>query len=183
MNRFIKLIYWALYRLHIVSSVKVAKKMGVCCGNGCRILDNPFKVFGSEPFLIKLGDNVEITNGTRIITHDGGLWVLRNCDIQFKKADFFSPVKIGNNVFIGVNTIILPGVTIGNNVVIGAGSVITKDIPSNSVVCGVPARVVKNLDEYKKSKISSIVNTKGLSCVEKREFLEKAYPKWFGETK
>ena len=67
--------------------------------------------------------------------------------------------------------------------VIGAGSVITKDISSNSVVCGVPARVVKNLNEYKNSKISSIVNTKGLSYVEKREFLEKVYPKWFGETK
>ena len=181
MNKIIKLMYLTLYRLHILNSVKLAKILGVCCGRGCRFLDNPFKIFGSEPYLVKIGDNVELTNGTRIVTHDGGLWVLRNYNNKFEKADFFAPVKIGNNVFVGVNTIILPGVTIGDNVIIGAGSVITKNIPSGSVVCGVPAKAVKTLDDYKESKISSIVNTKGLSSDKKREALKKIYPKWFGE--
>ena len=51
-------------------------------------------------------------------------------------------------MFIGVGTIILPGVTIGNNVLIGVGSVVSHDIPDNSVAMGTPARVVKSLDDY-----------------------------------
>jgi len=57
-------------------------------------------------------------------------------------------VQIGNDVFIGASAIVLPGVTIGNRVIVGAGSIITKDIPSNSVAVGNPARVICTLDEY-----------------------------------
>lgn len=57
-----------------------------------------------------------------------------------------SPVNIGNDVWIGANVVILPGVTIGNNVVIGAGAVVTKDIPDNSLAVGVPARVIKSIE-------------------------------------
>jgi maltose O-acetyltransferase len=56
------------------------------------------------------------------------------------------PIKIGNRVWIGLNVSIIAGVTIGDDVVIGAGSVVTKDIPSNSIAAGVPARVLKRLD-------------------------------------
>ena len=55
------------------------------------------------------------------------------------------PVKIGNNVHIGENVIILPGVNIGNNVIVGAGSVVTKSIPDNTLACGNPAKVIKNI--------------------------------------
>lgn len=57
-------------------------------------------------------------------------------------------VRIGNRVFIGASAIVLPGVTIGDNVIIGAGSVVTKDIPSNSVAAGNPARVICSIDKY-----------------------------------
>ena len=60
---------------------------------------------------------------------------------------FAKPVKIGNDVWIGGNVTILPGITIGNNVVIGAGAVVTHDIPDNSLAMGVPARVVRQLDD------------------------------------
>ena len=56
------------------------------------------------------------------------------------------PVKIGNDVWIGGNVTILPGVTIGNNVVVAAGAVVTKDVPDNCVVGGVPARVIKAIE-------------------------------------
>jgi serine acetyltransferase len=59
-----------------------------------------------------------------------------------------APIAIGNDVYIGVNAIILAGVTIGNRCIIGAGTVVTKSIPDNSVAVGVPARVVKTVDEY-----------------------------------
>jgi acetyltransferase-like isoleucine patch superfamily enzyme len=60
------------------------------------------------------------------------------------------PITVGSNVFIGSDSIILPGVSIGDNSVVGAGSVVTKDVPTGTVVAGCPARVVKSVDEYKR---------------------------------
>ena len=95
--------------------------------------------------MITLGNNVHITDGVKFITHDGGTLIYRQFvpDLEITK-----PIKIGDNVYIGNNVIILPGVTIGNNVVIGAGAVVSKSIPDNSVAVGVPARVIKTADEY-----------------------------------
>ena len=56
------------------------------------------------------------------------------------------PIHIGNDVWIGGGAVILPGVNIGNNVVVGAGAVVTHDIPDNSLALGVPARVVREID-------------------------------------
>lgn len=88
---------------------------------------------------------MHITTGVKFLTHDGGTLVFRHIvpDLEITK-----PITIGDNVYIGNNTIILPGVTIGNNVIVGAGTVITKDIPNNSVVVGVPGRVIKSADDY-----------------------------------
>lgn len=88
---------------------------------------------------------MHITDGVKFITHDGGTLIYRQYipDLEITK-----PIKIGDNVYIGNNVIILPGVTIGNNVVIGAGAVVSKSIPDNSVAVGVPARVIKTADEY-----------------------------------
>ena len=63
-----------------------------------------------------------------------------------KGLEYAKPIKIGNNVWIGGNVIVLPGVTIGDNVVIGAGSVVTRDVPSNVVAVGNPCKAIKNLD-------------------------------------
>lgn len=62
-----------------------------------------------------------------------------------KKLSILSPVALGNDVWIGANCTILPGVTLGDNVIVAAGAVVTKDVPSNSVVAGVPARVIRDL--------------------------------------
>lgn len=67
-----------------------------------------------------------------------------------KQIEWAEPVTIGNNVWIGGSVTITPGVTIGDNVTIGAGSVVVKDIPSNCVAVGNPARVVRRLDEQEK---------------------------------
>lgn len=79
------------------------------------------------------------------MTHDGGTLVYRHLvpDLEITK-----PITVGNNVYIGNNVIILPGVNIGNDVIIGAGAVVSKDIPDNSVVVGVPAKVIKSADDY-----------------------------------
>lgn len=101
--------------------------------------------WGTEPWIITLGDNVHITDGVKFITHDGGTLLYRN---QIPDLEITKPIVVGSDVYIGNNVIILPGVTIGSNVVIGAGAVVTKDIPDNSVAVGVPARMIKTADEY-----------------------------------
>ena len=101
--------------------------------------------WSTEPWIITLGNNVHITGGTKFITHDGGTLLYRD---QIPDLEITKPITGGDDVYIGNNVIILPGVTIGNNVVIGAGAVVSKDIPDNSVAVGVPARVIKTADEY-----------------------------------
>lgn len=101
--------------------------------------------WGTEPWIITLGNNVHITAGVKFITHDGGTLLYRHLipDLEITK-----PITIGNDVYIGNNVILLPGVTVGNNVIIGAGAVVSKDIPDNSVAAGVPAKVIKTAGEY-----------------------------------
>lgn len=149
----------------ILSKNKYYQRLGVKFGSGCRFYG---KIeFGSEPYLVELGDNVSITNSS-FITHDGGVWVLRD---KYPKVDIIKPINIGDNVFIGMSSILMPGITVGNNVIIGAGSVVTKDIPSNCVVAGIPARIIKSLDEYEKNIVKEGINTKHLSNDEKKVFL------------
>lgn len=64
--------------LGILTSVDVARNMGVKIGKDCLILSNPFRSFGSEPYLVSIGDHIEITSGCQFITHDGGVWIIRN---------------------------------------------------------------------------------------------------------
>ena len=104
--------------------------------------------FGSEPWLIEIGNNVRIVNGVTLTTHDGGMRVLTNMGKIPDNSGKFWKIKIGNNVHIGINSIIMPGITIGDNVIIWAGSIVTKDIPSNSVAVWIPCKVIKSIEEY-----------------------------------
>jgi|TARA_B100001971_G_C18110042_1_gene493671 maltose O-acetyltransferase len=94
--------------------------------------------------LITIGDNVNLTRGSIVLCHDIASEYFEKFGINKPKTN---KVKIGNNVFIGMNTIILPGVTIGNNVIIGAGSIVTKDFPDNVVAAGNPAKIIKKIKE------------------------------------
>lgn len=87
---------------------------------------------------VMIGPNVTIDTGTHPIRPD----------IRKKQAQYNLPVTIGDNVWIGAGSIILPGVHIGENTVIGAGSIVTKDIPANVVALGSPCRVVREINEH-----------------------------------
>ena len=90
---------------------------------------------------VEFGDNVFIAPNCSFYTAGHPLdYETRNKGLEYAK-----PIKVGNNVWIGGNVVVLPGVTIGDNVVIGAGSIVTKDIPSNVVAVGNPCRVIKKL--------------------------------------
>jgi acetyltransferase-like isoleucine patch superfamily enzyme len=119
--------------------VAYARRIGVAVGAGCRLLGIERSTFGSEPYLVSLGDHVTVTSLVRFITHDGGVWVLR--DIH-PDIEVVGRVTVGDNVFIGLGSILLPGTDIGPNVVIGAGSVVTGAVPGNTVAVGIPARPV-----------------------------------------
>jgi len=87
-------------------------------------------------------------------------------------VDTFGKIKVGNNVYVGQDSIILPGVTIEDNVIIGAGSVVTKSVPSGHIVAGNPARIVSTIEDYKKKSETLDFGTHGLSAQQKREILE-----------
>lgn len=90
---------------------------------------------------------MKITSGTRFITHDGSTWVFRE-QTGYERVIRYGKITIQDNVFIGNNTIILPGVTIGRDSIIGAGSVVTKDIPPGSVAAGMPAKVISDVQSF-----------------------------------
>ena len=163
------------------NNVKCARKLGVRIGERCRILDEPGSVFGTEPWLITVGDHVVMANGVRFITHEAGVFCVRELDPNFKDADLFRPTTVGSNVILGARAVIMPGIHIGNNVIVGAHAVVTKDIPDNTIAAGVPAKPISTMDAYvKKIKESNeTVNTFHMTQEQKRKYLKKIHPEWF----
>jgi acetyltransferase-like isoleucine patch superfamily enzyme len=137
---FSRIILRLIYALK--GGVDAARYLGVKVGEGCRIYPTSF---GGEPWLISIGDRVTVTAGVQFITHDGATWLLRD---EKGRRYRCAAIEIGNDVFIGANAIILPGVKIGNRVIVGAGSVVNRSIPDNCVVAGVPARFIGTFDRF-----------------------------------
>ncbi len=122
------------------------QEFGVTIGSNCRIMGKRLNQFGSEPYLISIGNNVTITEDVKFITHDGGVGIFRK---EIPGLNVFGKIVIKDNCFIGVNSVLLPNIVIGPNAVVGAGAVVTKDVPENTVVAGVPAKRLMSIEEYK----------------------------------
>lgn len=136
----IKVLYRVLvgpYKTAIKKGMKVGKNVTVM--GGCN--------FGSEPYLITLHDNVRISNNVSFITHDGGNYTFRHWN-GYEEVNHFGKIIVDEYTFIGANATIMPGVRIGKNCCIGVGAVVTKSIPDNCVVAGVPARIMMTTHEY-----------------------------------
>lgn len=144
------------------------REIGVKVGQDCKIFSLAPGSMGSEPYLVSLGDNVIITQGVRFITHDGSTFLFRD---EHPDLDVMGPIIVGNNVFIGMNSIIMPGVTIGDNCVIGAMSLVSKSVPSGSVVAGNPAKVIMSIDDFKSKLLERNCGTGELDELLKKEFL------------
>ena len=122
---------------------------------GCMIGENTFfyspkttTIDTQNACFITIGDNCKITQGVTILAHDFSYSVLRPIYHQIPKKAAMT--EIGNNVFLGLNSIILMGSKIGNNVIIGAGSVVSGKVPDNEVWGGNPAKFICTIDEYYK---------------------------------
>ena len=132
--------------------IKYLRNKGVRIGKNTIIFE-PKTTFidPSRPWLIEIGENVMITRNVTILTH-GYDW--RVLDGKYGNVLGSSgKVKIGNNVFIGMNSTILKGVTIGDNTIIAAGSLVNKNFVGNVVIGGVPAKVLMSLEEYYKKRL------------------------------
>lgn len=146
------------------SKEKQAQKAGVHIG-GENFIASRF--WSSEPYLITIGSHCQITNGVKFFTH-GGAGAIRKKNPNF---DTFGKVVIGDYVYIGNNSLIMPGVTIGDNVLVAAGSVVTKSVPSNVVIGGNPARIICTIDQYIERNEQHNTDSKGFSREEKKKLL------------
>ena len=121
-------------------TVDELRKIGAKIGEDVEIWTD--KIDKGHAFLLEIGDRVTISDA-RILLHDASTKRF----IGYSKV---GRVVIGNDVFIGADAIILPGITIGNNVIVGAATVVTKDIPDNCVVAGNPGRIISSTEDYVK---------------------------------
>ncbi|MEM9413931.1 MAG: acyltransferase [Planctomycetota bacterium] len=160
---------WREYRRR-TDPVGYARSLGIRVGENCRLLGEIH--YGTEPYLITIGNRVSISDGSMILTHDGGVWCIRE---QEPDADLFAPVTIGNNVFIGARVIILPGAKIGDNCVIGTGSIVTGEIPPDSVAAGVPAKVIRPIEHYKEKCRANAFHIRSLPREEQRRYLTEHF--------
>jgi len=106
-----------------------------------------FPEFGSEPYLITIGDRVAMGGEVEFITHDGGTHVFRHID-RYKDVIKYGRITIHENCVIGQRVLILPGVTIGPNSVVAAGSVVSRNVPPGVLAAGNPAKPVMSVRQY-----------------------------------
>lgn len=135
---------------------ELLKIQGINIGEGTYFFDPTGTLVDVQrPILIEIGKYCKITAHVTILSHDYSRSVIR-----LKYGEVLNEAKktvIGDNVFIGVNSIILPGANIGNNVIIGAGSVVSGRIPDDSVVAGNPAKVISTLSKYYEKRKSKYI--------------------------
>lgn len=129
-----------LYRIRAEYTTEKLISMGMKVGKNFKRL-NGVILDPAHCWLIEIGDNVTMAPRVHVLCHDASTK-------QFLGYTKIGRVTIGNNVFIGAESVIMPGATIGNNVIVGANSTVTRDIPDNTVVVGSPAKAICSLNMY-----------------------------------
>ena len=146
-------------------TVRWARRIGVTVGEHTAI--SPKTHFPSEPYLITIGNHVQITRSVSMYSHGGGNVVRR----YIPDFDCFGKIVIKDWAYIGSESLIMPGVTIGESALVAAGSVVTKSVPPGMVVGGNPAKVICSVEEYVKRNKQYNIKTKGLGSKKKKEVL------------
>lgn len=152
--------YWR----NMASPYKYARHVGVTIGKNCLICT---RNWGNEPYLISIGDNVQLTKDVSIHTHGGGHSIRRD----HPDFDVFGKVIIEDWAYIGACSQIMPGVTIGEGALVAAGSIVTKSVAPHTVVGGNPARYICTTEEYYERNKQYNTNTKNLNNQQKKDLL------------
>ncbi len=153
--------------------IKYLRAHGCKIGKGCHFYSPQTTTIDAVRMdWISIGSYTKITQGVVVLAHDYSPSVLVHTHQNVVLAGG-RHTQIGNNCFIGMNSIILPGKKIGNNCIVGAGSVVTQDIPDNSICAGNPAKVIMTLDAfYEKRKktylLSAVRNVKHFTDIHGR---------------
>lgn len=159
-----KNIFSRIYWHYIASPEKEARHIGVKIGQNCLI---ETRNWSSEPYLIRIGNNCQITQNVYFHTH-GGAHTARK---KYPTFDVFGKIVINDWVYIGANSQIMPGVTIGEGALVAAGSIVTKSVAPHTVVGGNPAKYICTADEYIEKNFKFNLGTKGLPNEEKKKIL------------
>lgn len=149
---------------HLYTPEQYARKIGVKIGKHCFIST---RNWGTEPYLITVGDHVQVTHCVSIYTHGGANSIRKN----HPGFDVFGKVVIEDWAYIGAYAQIMPGVTIGEGALVAAGSVVTKSVAPHTVVGGNPARYICTTEDYYERNKKYNIGTKGLNKKEKRKIL------------
>lgn len=167
-----RIAYRLTHRDIMLLRLQEYRERGMAVG-GVRIFS---KLNTGEPYLIEIGNNVTISTNVELITHD-------NCAIKLYEdaTDFVGKITIGDNCFIGANTVVLPGVSIGENSIIGAGSVVTKSIPSDCVASGNPAKVIGPIARIREKNRNNRMNFKGMTPEDKQKEILIHKEKWISK--
>lgn len=144
MYRVLRKFVGVFFHMYLDAKVFILRLMGVKIGDNTKIYTSIFNFDTFFPDLVEIGSNCAVSKETLLITHDYS----RNFPTEGFSSMTKGKIIIGDNTFIGMRTLILPGVTVGSNVIVGAGSLVTKSIPDNTVAAGNPARVICTLEEY-----------------------------------
>ncbi|WP_370899322.1 acyltransferase [Chryseobacterium gossypii] len=123
----------------------------VCISNGLKlgkdVVVRNHVSFGSEPFLVEIGDGTRIASGVTFVTHSGATINIRKLE-GYEEVRNFGRIKVGKNCAIGSNSVILQDVEIGDNCVLGANSVLSESMPEHTVYAGNPAKYICEIEDY-----------------------------------
>lgn len=166
--------------MNIIRSIKTLRKSlnlwrlrraGLTIGSNCSFAGLPD--FGSEPYLISIGNNVAMAGDISFLTHDGGTQVFNRAE-RYRHVIKYGRIHILDNCVIGERVLILPGVTIGPTSVVAAGSVVTRNIPAGVLASGNPARPVMTTLQYAEWSLAATpdYNLQEYHC-DKKKFLMK----------
>jgi acetyltransferase-like isoleucine patch superfamily enzyme len=141
------------------------RRCGTSVGERCFIFSDFLET--TEPYLVTIGDDVMIADGVRFASHDASA-----CYYIPGASDLYGRINIGNRCFLGMNALILPGVTLADNCIVGAGSVVTKSfLESGSVIAGNPAQKICTVEKMRERNEQYALNTWGKNFGEKKEYL------------
>ncbi|WP_311794553.1 acyltransferase [Alicyclobacillus acidiphilus] len=168
MNRFMYLIKTAVFKITGKHESLMRLRVDSARARGVRIGDN-VRLFSpidtTEPYLVEIGRNVTISSGVRFVTHDNSI-----TKIIPGKSDVFGKIKIGDNCFIGLGAILLPGVELGDTTIVGAGSVVTRSFPEgNIIIAGNPAKKITDTLSYRIKVESKAFDFSGVESEDRKD--------------